>query len=199
MLSLLMPPRADSSVPPRVAELHLVAAELHPVIRAVVAAVLRQGQGHPDVEDCANEAIRRALEGTSRLRDGEPLRPWVIGIARHVALDVLRARKRQRIVQDARDGSDGSEDLPALVERVPDSKPDPLERMESARRQDMVRKAIAGLNENTRTALAKFHLQGKSYQEIAEEMHVPLGTVATWVTRGRKAMAELLDEQARQS
>jgi len=199
MLSLLMPSRVDSSVPPRVAELHDVAAELHPIVRAVVAAVLRQGQGHPDVEDCANEALRRALEGTARLRDGEPLRPWVIGIARHVALDVLRARKRKRTVQDARELSDGSDDLPPLVERIPDSKPDPLERMESARRQEMVHKAIAGLNENTRTALAKFHLEGKSYQQIAAEMQVPLGTVATWVTRGRKAMAELLDEQARQS
>ncbi len=195
MLSLLMPTRVDSPVPPRVAELHLVAAELQPVIRAVVAAVLHQGQGHPDVEDCANEAIRRALEGTARLRDGEPLRPWVIGIARHVALDVLRARKRRRLVQDSRD-AEGSEEGASLVERVPDSKPDPLERMESARRQEMVRKAISELNENTRVALAKFHLEGKSYQEIAAEMRVPLGTVATWVTRGRKAMAELLDKQA---
>jgi RNA polymerase sigma-70 factor (ECF subfamily) len=41
-------------------------------------------------------------------------------------------------------------------------------------------------------ALVKFHVEGKSYQRIAEEMKVPLGTVATWVARGRKSVAEKL-------
>src|SRR5258708_38762759 len=74
------------------------AAQLQPVVRAVVAAVLREGPSHPDVEDCTGEALRRAIEGSERLRDGEPVRPWVVGIARHVALDLLRARKRRRVV-----------------------------------------------------------------------------------------------------
>jgi len=43
----------------------------------------------------------------------------------------------------------------------------------------------------------KFHLDGRSYQEIAAELNVPLGTVATWVTRGRKALAERLGAEER--
>ena len=43
-----------------------------------------------------------------------------------------------------------------------------------------------------KAALVKFHVEGKSYQVIAEEMNVPLGTVATWVTRGRKSVVERL-------
>jgi RNA polymerase sigma-70 factor (ECF subfamily) len=39
-------------------------------------------------------------------------------------------------------------------------------------------------------------MDGLSYQEIAARLDVPLGTVATWVTRGRKAMAEALEDDA---
>jgi RNA polymerase sigma-70 factor (ECF subfamily) len=184
---------------PRVSELHAEARELAPVVRAVVAAVLREGQSHPDVEDCANEALRRALEGTARLRDGEPLRPWIVGIARHVALDVLRARKRRREVHEGGEATDASGDLPPLVERMADGGPDQHDRVAQARRDAAVRRAIDELPANLRTALVKFHLEGKGYQEIAKELNVPLGTVATWVTRGRKAMAERLEPEMRDS
>jgi RNA polymerase sigma-70 factor (ECF subfamily) len=55
---------------------------------------------------------------------------------------------------------------------------------------------LAKLPDGPRHALQLFHLEGLSYQEIASRLTVPLGTVATWVTRGRKAMAEALEEDA---
>src|SRR5207253_518611 len=70
-------------------------AELRGVVRAVVSCVLREPLDHADVEDCTSEAMRRAIEAkTTELRG--PVRPWVLGIARHVALDTLRARQKQR-------------------------------------------------------------------------------------------------------
>lgn len=162
--------------------------ELRPHVRAVVAAMLGVGRDHPDVEDCAHEALRRALEGRDRLRDGEPLRPWVTGIARHVALDALRARKRQRerTAAPPRDGEDGVTDL---VERIPDSTPSPFDRLADARRRDVIARALASLPEGQRKALTMFHMEGLQYQEIAARLGVPLGTVATWVMRARKSVA----------
>jgi RNA polymerase sigma-70 factor (ECF subfamily) len=52
------------------------------------------------------------------------------------------------------------------------------------------------LPDGPRNALQLFHMEGLSYQEIAGRLEVPLGTVATWVTRGRKAMAEALEDDA---
>src|SRR5688500_13755742 len=74
--------------------LHAQAGDLRPLVRAVVACVLRESHDHADVEDCTSEALRRAFESQSQARG--PMRPWVLGIARHVALDTLRARQRQR-------------------------------------------------------------------------------------------------------
>jgi RNA polymerase sigma-70 factor (ECF subfamily) len=174
------------------------AASLRPLVRAVVASIVREPIDHPDVEDCTNETLRRALEGHERLREGEALRPWVVGIARHVALDALRARKRAR-ARDAGGGTDEDGDVLApLVERLPDPADDPFERVAKARRDATVRTAIESLPDGQRKALTMFHLEGLGYQEIAVRLDVPLGTVATWVMRGRKAVATAVADLARE-
>lgn len=191
MLSALMLTALSVREPPKV---HEQAVELRPLVRAVVACVLREPPDHADVEDCTSEALRRALEGQSQLRG--PVRPWVLGIARHVALDTLRARQKQR----ARN-VDVPEDAPSSTALVLDRLIDPGaiadEQMERAERAERVRRVLAKLPDGPRRALELFHLDGLSYQEIAARLDVPLGTVATWVTRGRKAMAEALEDEVR--
>ncbi len=163
------------------------AEELGPVVRGVVAHVLGQGRNHPDVEDCAHEALRRAIEGRHRLRDGEPLRPWVIGIARHVALDLLRARRRERRRLIAADDKTGEP-----LERVPDSTPGADQQLEQAERSRRVRLAMQELPPDQRRALELFHLEGLGYKEIAGKLGVPMATVGTWIARGRKRIAAAL-------
>ena len=175
------------------------AAALRPLVRAVVASIVREPVDHPDVEDCTNETLRRAIEGQERLREGEAVRPWVVGIARHVALDALRARKRARARDGGGSGSDEDGDpLAPLVERLPDPADDAFERVAKARRDATVRNAIESLPEGQRKALTMFHLEGLAYQEIAVRLDVPLGTVATWVMRGRKAVATAVEDLARE-
>lgn len=190
MLSSLVP---SAFLPAAVApSLQSQAGDLRLVVRAVVACILRERADSADVDDCTNEALRRALEAKDVAR-GE-MRPWVIGIARHVALDTLRARQRQRArdvdVPEAPPSSTG-----ALVDRLADPGAAPDVQIEVAERDARVRRIMRGLPEGPRKALELFHLEGLPYQEIARRLGVPLGTVATWVTRGRKAMAEALEEE----
>jgi RNA polymerase sigma-70 factor (ECF subfamily) len=168
------------------------AAELRPVVRAVVACVLRERPDHADVEDCTSEALRRALESTSQARG--PVRPWVLGIARHVALDTLRARQKQR-ARNVDVGEDAPSSTSAIVDRLIDPSAGADEQIELAERAARVRRVMATLPDGPRKALEMFHLEGLAYQDIAKKMNVPLGTVATWVTRGRKAMAEALEDE----
>src|SRR5262249_44262317 len=123
---------------------------------------------------------------------GEPLRPWVTGIARHVALDALRARKRQkdRSVVERERSDDGS--APNMLERIPDAGPSPFERLADAERRGAIARAMEALPEGQRRALTLFHMEGHAYQEIAARLGVPLGTVATWVMRARVRLAEAL-------
>lgn len=165
-------------------------AALRPVIRAVVACVLGERQDHPDVEDCTHETLRRALEGRTRLRDGEPLRPWVLGIARHVAIDARRKRRRERIADEPA----GDEESESLVNRLADPGPTPDERAAGAERARRIAAALDGLAPSQRQAMVLFHVEGEGYQQISERLGVPIGTVATWLSRGRRALADALGE-----
>lgn len=170
-----------------------VAGQLRPVVRAVVACVLRERPDHSDVEDCTNEALRRALEGRTQARG--PVRPWLLGIARHVALDALRARQKQRarladIPEEAQSSGYGP-----MIDRLADPAAAADEQIELAERAARVRRVLSTLSDGPRRALELFHLEGLPYAEIAQRLGVPLGTVATWVTRGRKAMAEALEDE----
>jgi RNA polymerase sigma-70 factor (ECF subfamily) len=168
-------------------------ASLRLVVTAVVACVLGERKDHPDVEDCAHEALSRAIEGRSRLREGEPWRPWVIGIARHVALDALRRRKKARREESI--AADAQEDAaPAWADRLPDPSPGPEERTATAERAGRLERALAEIPEDQRRALVMFHVDGMGYGDIAKRLGVPLGTVATWLSRGRKMLAEALGE-----
>jgi RNA polymerase sigma-70 factor (ECF subfamily) len=194
MLSALMTTALlAASEPP---SLRQQAAELRPLVRAVVACVLRESPDSADVEDCTSEALRRALEEKSDVRG--PVRPWVLGIARHVALDTLRARQKQR----ARN-VEVREDAPSSTNLVMDRLIDPAagadEQMELAERAARVRRVLLLLPEGPRQALELFHMEGLSYQDISARLDVPLGTVATWVTRGRKAMAEALEDDVEET
>lgn len=167
-------------------------AELRPVVRAVVACVLRERPDHADVEDCTSEALRRALESPAQARG--PIRPWVLGIARHVALDTLRARQKQR-ARNVDVPEEAPSSTSAVVDRLIDPSAGADEQLELAERAARVRRVMAKLPDGPRKALEMFHLEGLAYQDIAKKMNVPLGTVATWVTRGRKAMAEALEDE----
>ena len=185
MISLLMPTAATLPQQDEQA-FAAAAADLGPHVRSVVAAVMRLGRDHPDVDDCTHEALRRAIEGRERLRSGEPLRPWITGIARHVALDALRARSRQRQrTQTSHGDDDGTEPL----ERIRDEGPSAFDRFATAEKRERVARALDALPEGQRRALTMFHLEGLQYREIAARLGVPLGTVATWVMRARTSVA----------
>lgn len=164
-------------------------AALRLVVRSVVASVMGLGPSHPDVEDCTHEALSRAIEGQARLRPGEALRPWVVGIARHVAIDALRSKKRTK-QRTAADHDDGSET--PLLDRLADPTPGPEERASTAQRAARIESALGKLPDEQRQALLLFHVEGLKYQAIAGRLGVPMGTVATWIARGRKSIAEAL-------
>jgi RNA polymerase sigma factor (sigma-70 family) len=165
------------------------AAALSPVVRAVVASVLGESKDHPDVDDCTHEAIRRAIEGRARLRDGEPLRPWVIGIARHVALDARRLRKRARLQDTVTPSGEH-----AQIDLV-DPAPAPDERAAGAESARLLDRVLATLPPAQKEALLLFHVEGLGYVEIAGKLGVPMGTVATWLSRGRRTLADALGDK----
>lgn len=165
-----------------------VVAEYRPAVLTLAARLLRRRKDDPDVEDVAHETFRRVFEQPDKWDADRPLLPWVLGIARHVALDALRASSRQR----ARSApSDDATDEPTL--HVPSPGPSPERAYTTRETARRLEHALDALPPRERKALLLFHLEGLSYREIAERLRVPPATVGTWVLRARRALAAKLD------
>jgi RNA polymerase sigma-70 factor (ECF subfamily) len=183
------------------------ARALRPEVSRLIACILHLPAAHADVDDAANETMRRAFErrddhderDAHKERDERgaargPFSAWVMGIARHVALDVIRRKRRERarapLGADAPPPSTpgapaSSRDAIDRIAGAEEAPEDAVARVEMARK---VRRALLALEPKQRRAVELFHLEGKSYREISETLRVPVGTVATWVMRGRKAL-----------
>ena len=114
------------------------------------------------------------------------MRPWLLGIARHVALDARRARVRAR----QREGDDAEN---TALERGETALPDPHEQAVLAERNARLQRALDMLPVAQRRALS-LHAEGLGYREISAELKVPLGSVCTWIARGRQTLARALAE-----
>lgn len=139
----------------------------------------RRYVGTSDAEDVAQEAFVRAFLHVRDFDRERPLAPWLLTIARRLCLDRLRQRK---VRPSAPDG---------MAEELADP---PTAEQEAAAHQSLRRlaAALAKLPEGQREAVVLFHVEELPYREIAEVLDVPLGTVMTWLHRGRAQLRELM-------
>ncbi len=136
-----------------------------------------------DAEDLAQETFVRAFVHFERFDPERPVLPWLIAIARRLCLDVLRRRKVMTRVDT----------MPPLV-----GAPVPGPEREASLRQQIERleRAVDGLEDGPREAIVLYHLEGMSYRDIAAALEVPIGTVMTWLHRGRARLKKAVEESA---
>jgi len=132
-----------------------------------------------DAEDLAQDTFVRAFVHFERFDPERPVLPWLIAIARRLCLDVLRRRK-----------------VSTRLETMPAGEPPtPSPEGEASFREQLSRldRAIADLDEGPREAIMLFHMEELSYRDIAAALEVPMGTVMTWLHRGRAQLKRALD------
>jgi len=167
--------------------------------RDALAALLRQHgpaiqqlchyvAGRQEARDSAQEAFERIVVGIGKFDPARgAFRSWALTVARNVCRDRLRRRGLER----ATFLSDGA----AQTDRARAGAADP-ERVAVARDDvGTLEMALAELPENMRSAIVMFHLHESSYEEIAKALDVPMGTVMTWLHRGRKKLRTALSTE----
>jgi RNA polymerase sigma-70 factor (ECF subfamily) len=120
-----------------------------------------------DAEDVFQEVFARTYEHLDRLRSDEAIRPWIGQLTRRLAIDRLRAARRERLGDEALE----------LVQSRADVE---LDRIEEA---IGVRAAIGTLSEQCQQILDRFFAQGHSYREISDALGIPMGTIASRISR----------------
>lgn len=135
-----------------------------------------------DAEDLVQDAVLRAFEAFPRFRPGTNLRAWLFQILRNTYADLLRRKGRQAELNDSIEAA--SESGPALEEfRAQATR---------SRAEADVEAALAQLPAELRVALLLVDGEGMRYDEVAEVMDCPVGTVRSRLHRGRRLLRQQL-------
>jgi RNA polymerase sigma-70 factor (ECF subfamily) len=157
----------------------------------IVNYVARMTGSRYEAEDIAQEAFVRAYCALDSYNPDYKFSTWLFRIAHNQCINYLKKRNRLVHMGDYQH-EDGE---PAWV--LPDTRParNPAVAAERHDVQRQVQAAIVELPEAYRTVVILRHLHGMSYQEIADVIEVPIGTVKSRLGRGRSRLAALLEGQ----
>jgi RNA polymerase sigma-70 factor, ECF subfamily len=144
------------------------------------------------VQDIAQETFIRAYRALPQFRGESAFYTWLYRIAVNSAKKALSDLKRDPVITEAafalRDGED--ETSRAATELTDGETPESL--LASKEIAATVNAAIEALSEDLRQAITLREIEGLSYEEIAEAMNCPIGTVRSRIFRAREAIAERL-------
>ena len=144
-----------------------------------IFSYLRRYLGDAEMaEDAFQRTFLQVHLKCDQFQEGRPLRPWLYTIATNQAIDLQRRNKRHRMVSlDGTGRSNGDEDLGTLVELLEGHEAAPLEELERDERRQWVRRTVADLPDQLKSAVNLVYYQGLKYREAAEIMGIPVGTV----------------------
>jgi RNA polymerase sigma-70 factor (ECF subfamily) len=142
-------------------------------------------QDDTEAEDLVQETFLKALKGFSSFTAGTDFRAWIFRILRNSFLTSRTALRAKLTVQLAPD----EEETVVLTWETPESLA-----LASANREFM-KSALRRLPVHFREAVLLCDVEEFTYQEIADVLSIPIGTVMSRIARGRKLLREILTEE----
>ena len=156
------------------AEVREQIAQLLPRLRRFGRALARHRE---DADDLVQVAIEKALTRTAQWTPGTRLDSWMFRIMQNAWIDEVRSRQRSA------ETFVSMEDAEPADASVRDAHVDAI----------AVRKAVAQLGDDHRAVVALVLVEGLSYQEAAQVLDVPVGTVTSRLARARESLQEMLE------
>lgn len=118
------------------------------------------------------------------------LKPWLFTIAANKARDALRKKSRRPALPLDAEVSSGTEGNTTYAELIPSNIPSPDENILNLETRQAVQRVVQEMPENLRTVLLLNYFQEFPYQEIAEMLNLPLGTVKSRLHTAVKQFAQ---------
>jgi RNA polymerase sigma-70 factor (ECF subfamily) len=150
---------------------------LLPRLRRFARALARDGA---DADDLLQVALERALKARDQWAPGTRLDAWMMRIVRNCWIDEMRSRaRRARTFVPEEEGMMVGVDLQHEI----DAKAE----------MHAVDRAMASLSAEQREVIALVLVEGLAYREAADLLDIPIGTLTSRLTRGRQALAQMLE------
>ena len=167
--------------------------------RRIYAVCFRMVRDAELARDLSQDAMVKVLEGLSSYDGRSKLSTWMIRVTMNCCLSELRKRKlRNHASLDAPipGSSQGLSDRTGLGSALPSQgELSALERVEQAEMRAIVLRALGRLDPETRALLVLRDMQDLDYQQIAEVIDAPVGTVKSRLFRARAALREAIEAE----
>jgi len=161
--------------------------------RPVFSLVFRMVRDSATAEDLAQDAFIKVLNHLDKYRPEFKFSSWLFKIANNVTIDFLRRRQLDTVSMSGSPHAQTAADVEATSFDVGSPDESPLEAMESKELGSAIERAIAQLRPEYRSCILLRHVEGRSYEEIAATLDLPLGTVKTYIHRARHQLREALE------
>ncbi len=144
---------------------------------------------YDDANDVAQDAFLRVFNAIGTFRGDSSFSTWLFRITTNVFLDERKKAKAhpQTSLDEYLELGESS-----VARQIEDPSPTPEMVLEESERALILSKAVSDLPEYQRAMVTLYHSQQKSYEEIAEIMDLPIGTVKSRLNRARLALKEKL-------
>jgi RNA polymerase sigma-70 factor (ECF subfamily) len=136
---------------------------------------------HEEAEDLTQDIFLKVFRSLDTFDRRANFQTWLISVSRNLCIDHYRSVRKERETMDR--GVDASELSPVS------SGESPIAALEQADRVMLLREALGALPETLRSAVIMRDIQELSYQEIADSLRLPEGTVKSRINRGRTELA----------
>jgi RNA polymerase sigma-70 factor (ECF subfamily) len=136
---------------------------------------------HDEAEDLTQDIFLKIFRALGTFDRRANFQTWLISISRNLCIDHYRSVRKER---ETIDRDVDANDLSPVSREI-----GPVAALEQRDRVTLLRQALAELPETLRTAVLMRDIQELSYQEIADRLHLPEGTVKSRINRGRTELA----------
>lgn len=160
--------------------------------RPVLSLIYRLVRDREKAEDLAQDSFIKVLNALDRYDPSYKFSSWIFKIAHNTALDHLRKKGLDTLSLDGSPHATTADEAEASVLTAVSDDETPEEYTANRELGAEIERAVARLRPEYRTAIALWHAEARPYEEIAEIMGVPLGTVKTYIHRARNELKQHL-------
>ncbi len=157
--------------------------------RRIERLIGRMVRDHELVQDIAQESFIRAYRAMPQFRGDSAFYTWLYRIAVNTAKKALVDLKRDPLIYESALRSGDESDETSAPQNEPSHHETPEAVLASREIAAAVNAAIENLSEDLRQAVTLREIEGLSYEEIAEAMNCPIGTVRSRIFRAREAIS----------
>lgn len=162
--------------------------------RPVFSLLFRMVRNREQAEDLAQDTFVKVLNAIQTYRPEFKFSSWVFKIANNAAIDQLRKRELDTLSLEGSPHATTPDLVEATTLQITEPGESQLDEVANRELGTAIERAIDRLRPEYRSCILLRHVEGRSYEEIADILSLPLGTVKTYIHRARNELRILLRE-----